>query len=67
MKYKLIVSHSGEDLEIQVNKYMELGWEILGSHHVVVTKTQNRFSGSQIHSSYSTVEYSQTMVNKNFK
>lgn len=62
MEYKVIASHSVEDLNKKVKIAIELGWEIVGSHHVVVTDTQNRFSGSQIHGSHSTVEYSQTMI-----
>ena len=62
MDYKVIVTHSGEELTKKVKESMELGWTPQGSHQVVVTNTQNRFSGSQIHSSHSTVEYSQTMI-----
>jgi hypothetical protein len=62
MDYKVIVSHSGEDLTRKVKESMELGWIPQGSHQVVVKHSQNRFSGTQHRDTINEMEYTQTMI-----
>ena len=65
MEYKVIVSHSGEDLTRKVNEMIKEGWTPVGSHQVVVRHVQNRFRGTQHVDSLSDLEYSQTMIKSN--
>lgn len=62
MEYKVIVSHSGEDLTRKVSELIKEGWTPIGGHQVVVRHVQNRFRGTQHIDSLSDLEYSQTMI-----
>lgn len=64
MEYKLVTSSSPTQLQDKVNKLLEEGWEVVGSHHVIVTHSQNRYSGSQHMDTRHETEYSQTMIKK---
>jgi hypothetical protein len=66
MEYKIISGGSPSDLTTKVNERLNDGWEIVGSHQVVIHKEQNRYSGSQHMDTLNQLEYSQTMV-KEFK
>jgi hypothetical protein len=62
MKYKILVSHSGEDLTRRVEQHIEDGWTPFGSHQVVVKHEQNRFRGTQHVDTLNELEYSQTIM-----
>jgi len=62
MEYKVIVSHSGEELTRKVNELIKEGWTPVGSHQIVVRHTQNRFRGTQHVDTLHEHEYSQTMI-----
>ena len=47
MKIKVIYSSSPEGLNNKIEEMIAEGWEPIGSHSVVVTHSQNRYSGSQ--------------------
>jgi hypothetical protein len=64
MKYKIIVSHSGEELSRKVTEHIQEGWEPIGSHQVHVRHSQNRYRGTQHIDTLNDLEYSQTMLKK---
>ena len=63
-EYEILYRNTPHGLTQIVNKFIELGWERIGSHQVVTTNMTNRFSGCQIHGSNYEVQYSQTMIKK---
>ena len=63
--YKVVSAKSSHGLTENVIKHMEEGWEPIGSHHVAVVHSQNRFSGSMHKDTIHETEYSQTMIKKN--
>ena len=63
-EYKVVSASSSHGLTEKVNKHIEEGWEPIGFHHVVVTHSQNRFSGSMHKDTIHETEYSQTMIKK---
>lgn len=62
MDYKIVTSHSGEDLTNKVKGYIQDGWKPVGSHQVSVRHQQNRFRGDQHMDTLNDLEYSQTIV-----
>jgi hypothetical protein len=62
MEYKVVSSSSPEGLTRQVNELILSGWKPVGSHTVVETHRQNRFSGTQHMDTRIETEYSQTMI-----
>ena len=64
MEYKVVTSNHASDLTSKVNALIQDGFECVGSHHVVETHRQNRYSGAQHMDSVIQSEYSQTMVKK---
>jgi len=62
--YKVIYGGSPKELTDKVNDYLKDGWEIVGSHQVVVMYGQNQFRGDQHTSTRNEIEYSQTMSKK---
>lgn len=62
MEYKILTSRSASELNEQVNAHVALGFKIHGTYHVVETFHQNRFAGSQLHSTTIDREYSQAMI-----
>ncbi len=64
MNYKVVSASSSHGLTEKVNKHIEEGWEPIGSHHVVVAHSQNRFSGTTHKDTTHETEYSQTMIKK---
>lgn len=62
MEYKVVTSSSPEGLTRQVNELILSGWKPVGSHTVVDTHRQNRYSGSQHMDTRIETEYSQTMI-----
>lgn len=61
MEYKVIRSSSLDTLNQKVNEQYSNGYKPIGSHQVVILKSQNRFSGTQHIDTINTIEYSQTM------
>jgi hypothetical protein len=61
MDYKIIRSSSIDTLNERVNEMLLNGYETVGSHQVVVIKSQNRYSGTQHIDTINTIEYSQTI------
>ena len=47
------------------NEMINNGWEIVGSHQVVIRREQNRYSGSQHMDTLNQLEYTQTMIKNN--
>lgn len=62
MEYKVITSSSVSGLNNQVNTLINSGWKPIGSHSVIRTHEQKRFSGSQHKDTTYKHEYSQTMI-----
>jgi hypothetical protein len=62
LKYKIIVEDNAFDLMEKVNVLLEDKWMAVGSHTVVVRKTQNRDSGERLMDCYSQLEYTQTLI-----
>jgi len=62
MGYKVVTSSSPEGLTRQVNELILSGWKPVGSHTVVETHRQNRYSGTQHMDTRIETEYSQTMI-----
>lgn len=65
MEYKILTSHSASGLNEQVKSHIELGFTPIGSHQVVETFRQERYSGNQHMSTVIEREYSQTMIKEN--
>lgn len=62
MEYRILTSSSPEGLTTMVNGRIKEGWKPVGSHGVVVTHSQNRYSGTQHMDTQHKTEYSQTMI-----
>lgn len=62
MEYKVVISHSGEDLSVKVSDLIGEGWTPTGSHQVQVRHQQNRFRGDQHVDTINDIEYSQTLT-----
>ena len=61
MEYRIVISTDKLDFESKVNQMVNLGWQPIGSHKVITSRTIVR--GSE---TYNTNEYSQTMVKGDF-
>ena len=66
--YRIITASSAGELTRKVNELMDIttlhqSWKPSGSHKVIETHRQNRYSGTQLKDTVITVEYSQTMKN----
>lgn len=59
---KVIYADSVGSINEQISKGMTEGWTPLGSHQVVVSHEQLRYSGMQHKDTIVSKEYSQTMV-----
>ena len=64
MEYKIVNGGSPSELTTKVNEKIKDGWEIVGSHQVVIHREQNRYSGQQHMDTLNQLEYSQTMCKK---
>ena len=64
MEYKIVSGGSPTDLTFKVNERLNDGWELVGSHQVVIHREQNRYSGQQHMDTLNQLEYSQTMCKK---
>ena len=64
MEYKIVSGGSPTDLTFKVNERIKDGWELVGSHQVVIHREQNRYSGMQHMDTLNQLEYSQTMYRK---
>ena len=64
MEYKIVSGGSPSDLTTKVNERIKDGWELVGSHQVVIHREQNRYSGMQHMDTLNQLEYSQTMCRK---
>ena len=62
MKYQIVSGDSPHELTNKINKLINEGWKPNGSHQVVITKEQNRYSGSQHMDTIYKAEYTQTMT-----
>ncbi len=67
MDYIIIRSSTVNVLNEKVNDLILIGYEPIGSHPVVVIKSQNRYSGTQHIDTINTIEYSQTVKKINQK
>ena len=64
MEYKIVNGGSPSELTTKVNEKINDGWELVGSHQVVIHREQNRYSGQQHMDTLNQLEYSQTMCKK---
>ena len=64
MEYKIVNGGSPSELTTKVNEKLNDGWELVGSHQVVIHREQNRYSGQQHMDTLNQLEYSQTMCKK---
>ena len=64
MEYKIVNGGSPSELTTKVNEKLNDGWELVGSHQVVIHREQNRFSGQQHMDTLNSLEYTQTMCKK---
>ena len=64
MEYKIVNGGSPSELTTKVNEKIKEGWELIGSHQVVIHREQNRYSGQQHMDTLNQLEYSQTMCKK---
>jgi hypothetical protein len=62
MEYKILVGESPNELTRSVNEHIKEGWELLGSHQVVIRREQNRFRGDQHLDTLNQLEYTQTII-----
>ena len=67
MKYKVVAGSSPNELNFLVNEAIEQGYEPIGSHQVVIRRTQLRYSGMQHKDTLNDIEYTQTMISKEEK
>jgi hypothetical protein len=63
--YNIVTASNPQALVDKITLFMEEGWDIVGSHCVVVVHKQNRFRGDQHMDTTYELEYSQTMKKKN--
>ena len=64
MEYKIVSAGSPNELTTKVNERLKDGWELIGSHQVVIHREQKRYSGMQHMDTLNQLEYSQTMCRK---
>ncbi len=64
MNYIVINGHSVQDLTRRVNEHIKEGWIPIGSHQVVESHRQNRYSGTQHMDTRIEHDYSQTLIKK---
>lgn len=62
MNYIVVSGHSPQDLTKKVNEKIQEGWTPIGSHQVVESHRQNRYSGQQWMDTRIEHEYSQTLT-----
>lgn len=62
MEYKIVTATNSGTLNNQIGAMIKEGWKPKGSHKVVTTHMQNRYSGQQHMDSIYKTEYSQTMT-----
>jgi len=65
MEYKIVYGGSPMELTNVVTKYLQEGWEIVGSHQVVVIQSTNQFRGDQHTNTRNEIEYTQTLIKNN--
>jgi hypothetical protein len=64
MEYKVIHASSPNELSNKVNDALQNGYELIGSHQVVIRHTQNRFNGMVHTNTLNEIEYTQSVVKK---
>jgi hypothetical protein len=65
MEYKVVYGDSPSELTRLVSENLKDGWELSGSHQVVVRRQQNRYRGDQHIDTFNDLEYSQTLIKNN--
>lgn len=65
MEYKVVYGESPSELTRLVSENLNNGWELSGSHQVVVRRQQNRYRGDQHIDTVNELEYSQTLIKNN--
>lgn len=61
MEQKIITSTSPEGLTGKIKKYIEDGWEPIGSHTALAVRSVLRYAGKQHMTTEHRAEYCQTM------
>ena len=62
MNYIVVSGHSPQDLTKKISEKIQEGWTPIGSHQVVESHRQNRYSGQQWMDTRIEHEYSQTLI-----
>ena len=65
MEYKVVYGDSPSELTRLVSEKLQNGWELSGSHQVVIRRQQNRYRGDQMIDTINEIEYSQTLIKNN--
>ena len=65
MEYKVVYGDSPSELTRLVSENLQNGWELSGSHQVVIRRQQNRYRGDQMIDTINEIEYSQTLIKNN--
>ena len=65
MEYKVVYGESPSELTRLVSENLQNGWELSGSHQVVIRRQQNRYRGDQMIDTFNEIEYSQTLIKNN--
>lgn len=67
MEYKVIYGDSPNELNQKVQSHLQEGWNLSGSHQVVIRRQQNRFRGDQHMDTLNEIEYTQTITRETKK
>ena len=62
MNYIVVSGHSPQDLTKKISDKIQEGWTPIGSHQVVESHRQNRYSGQQHMDTLNQLEYTQTLI-----
>jgi hypothetical protein len=62
MEYKIATANTASELASKVNDLIKDGWQIVGSHQVLIKHQQNRFRGEQHVDTINDLEYTQTLT-----
>lgn len=62
MEFKILTSHTASGLNQQIKEHIFEGFKPVGYHQVIVTLQEKAYSGNQERRTYSTLEYSQSMI-----
>ena len=62
MEFKILTAGTVHELNKTIERFINDGWEVVGSHQVVVIHEQNRFAGMQHKDTIIEREYSLSLI-----